>query len=267
MRAGLSARRGSRHAPRRSARPGTPPAAAAAGRSAAISTGDVDRDAVDGRRSLARSVIYMCVHSTEGAMGIVVNQPAAHISFTDFLVQLEVVPAAELIQLPSRAGGVQVLRVDRSTPSAVSCCTRATSSSRTRPCRSTKASALRRRSTSSRRSPAARTAERDPRARLCRVGRRGSSRTRSSITAIARCAGRCRANLRPGHRRQIRAGAEEDRHRSRHALERSRARVITIRSTKVYCTTRLRGAGSLCSTGTSACSSALASSAPIGSPK
>jgi putative transcriptional regulator len=58
----------------------------------------------------ARSVIYMCVHSTEGAMGIVVNQPAAHISFADLLVQLEVVPAAELIQLPSRAGGVQVLR-------------------------------------------------------------------------------------------------------------------------------------------------------------
>jgi putative transcriptional regulator len=57
-----------------------------------------------------RSVIYMCVHSTEGAMGIVVNQPAAHISFTDLLVQLEVVPAAELIQLPSRAGGVQVLK-------------------------------------------------------------------------------------------------------------------------------------------------------------
>jgi putative transcriptional regulator len=58
----------------------------------------------------ARSVIYMCVHSTEGAMGIVVNQPAPHISFTDLLVQLEVVPAAELIQLPSRAGGVQVLK-------------------------------------------------------------------------------------------------------------------------------------------------------------
>ena len=44
----------------------------------------------------ARSVIYVCAHSTEGAMGIVVNQPAAHISFADLLVQLEVVPAAEL---------------------------------------------------------------------------------------------------------------------------------------------------------------------------
>ena len=50
----------------------------------------------------ARSVIYVCAHSTEGAMGIVVNQPASHISFADLLVQLEVIPAAELIQLPRR---------------------------------------------------------------------------------------------------------------------------------------------------------------------
>jgi putative transcriptional regulator len=55
-------------------------------------------------------VIYVCAHSTEGAMGIVVNQPAAHISFADLLVQLEVVPAAELIKLPSGAGGVKVLK-------------------------------------------------------------------------------------------------------------------------------------------------------------
>src|SRR6266403_3076453 len=58
----------------------------------------------------ARSVIYVCAHSTEGAMGIVVNQPAAHISFADLLVQLEVIPAAELITLPSGAGGVKVLK-------------------------------------------------------------------------------------------------------------------------------------------------------------
>jgi putative transcriptional regulator len=58
----------------------------------------------------ARSVIYVCAHSTEGAMGIVVNQPAAHISFADLLVQLEVIPAADLIQLPTRAGGVRVLK-------------------------------------------------------------------------------------------------------------------------------------------------------------
>ena len=58
----------------------------------------------------ARSVIYICAHSSEGAMGIVVNQPAPHISFTDLLVKLDVIPAADLIKLPSRAGGVKVLK-------------------------------------------------------------------------------------------------------------------------------------------------------------
>jgi putative transcriptional regulator len=58
----------------------------------------------------SRSVIYVCAHSSEGAMGIVVNQPAANINFPDLLVQLEVIPAADLIQLPRRAGGVKVLK-------------------------------------------------------------------------------------------------------------------------------------------------------------
>src|SRR5438105_5098211 len=43
-------------------------------------------------------------------MGIVVNQPAANINFSDLLVQLEVIPAADLIQLPPRAGMVKVLK-------------------------------------------------------------------------------------------------------------------------------------------------------------
>src|SRR6202047_4995805 len=63
-----------------------------------------------GDERFARSVIYVCAHSTEGAMGIVVNQPAANVSFPDLLVQLEVIPTSELIQLRSRAGGVQVLK-------------------------------------------------------------------------------------------------------------------------------------------------------------
>jgi putative transcriptional regulator len=63
-----------------------------------------------GDERFARTVIYVCAHSTEGAMGIVVNQPASHISFPDLLVQLEVIPAAELIQLPPKAGGVKVLK-------------------------------------------------------------------------------------------------------------------------------------------------------------
>ena len=58
----------------------------------------------------SRSVIYICAHSSEGAMGIIVNQPAANISFPDLLVKLDVIPAADAIQLRSRAGGVKVLK-------------------------------------------------------------------------------------------------------------------------------------------------------------
>src|SRR5262245_19717593 len=63
-----------------------------------------------GDERFARSVIYVCAHSSEGAMGIIVNQPAPHISFPDLLVQLDVVGATELIQLPPRAGVVKVLK-------------------------------------------------------------------------------------------------------------------------------------------------------------
>src|SRR5690349_11203438 len=57
-----------------------------------------------------RSLIYVCAHSSEGAMGIVVNQRAGNIKFPDLLVQLEVIPAAERIQLPTRAEDVRVLK-------------------------------------------------------------------------------------------------------------------------------------------------------------
>ena len=58
----------------------------------------------------ARTLIYVCAHSSDGAMGIVVNQPAANIKFPDLLVQLDVIPAADLIQLPRKAGVVKVLK-------------------------------------------------------------------------------------------------------------------------------------------------------------
>ncbi len=58
----------------------------------------------------ARTVIYVCAHSNEGAMGIVVNQWAQNIKFPDLLVQLEVIPAAERIELPTRAEDVKVLK-------------------------------------------------------------------------------------------------------------------------------------------------------------
>jgi putative transcriptional regulator len=58
----------------------------------------------------ARSLIYVCAHSSEGAMGIVVNHLAPNINFSDLLVKLDVIPAADVIQLPSRAGVVKVMR-------------------------------------------------------------------------------------------------------------------------------------------------------------
>jgi putative transcriptional regulator len=58
----------------------------------------------------ARSVIYMCAHSSEGAMGIIVNHLAANINFSELLVQLDVIPAGELIQLPTGAEAVKVLK-------------------------------------------------------------------------------------------------------------------------------------------------------------
>ncbi|MBO0755911.1 MAG: YqgE/AlgH family protein [Bradyrhizobiaceae bacterium] len=58
----------------------------------------------------ARTLIYVCAHSSAGAMGIVVNQAAGNVNFPDLLVQLEVIPAADVIQLPSRAETVKVLK-------------------------------------------------------------------------------------------------------------------------------------------------------------
>jgi putative transcriptional regulator len=57
----------------------------------------------------ARSVIYICAHSAEGAMGIVLNRPAANVSMPDLLVQLEIVPEKERIRLPQKVESMQVL--------------------------------------------------------------------------------------------------------------------------------------------------------------
>jgi len=58
----------------------------------------------------SRSLIYICAHSSEGAMGIIVNHPAPNIDFSDLLVKLDVIPAKEVIRLPSRADVVKVMR-------------------------------------------------------------------------------------------------------------------------------------------------------------
>ena len=49
----------------------------------------------------ARSVIYLCAHSADGAMGIILNQRAPNISFTELLEQLNIVPPQDRIRLPS----------------------------------------------------------------------------------------------------------------------------------------------------------------------
>jgi putative transcriptional regulator len=48
----------------------------------------------------SRSVIYVCAHSSEGAMGIIINQRAPNISFTELLEQLNIVPPEDRISLP-----------------------------------------------------------------------------------------------------------------------------------------------------------------------
>lgn len=57
----------------------------------------------------ARSVIYLCAHSEEGAMGIVVNQPSRVKNFPELLVQLQVIAPQERISLPRGAEEIQVL--------------------------------------------------------------------------------------------------------------------------------------------------------------
>ncbi|MFC0283874.1 YqgE/AlgH family protein [Camelimonas abortus] len=57
----------------------------------------------------ARSVIYLCAHSDEGAMGLVVNKPARGLSLADLLRQLEIIDDAS-IRLPSASERVKVVR-------------------------------------------------------------------------------------------------------------------------------------------------------------
>jgi putative transcriptional regulator len=53
-----------------------------------------------------RSVIYMCAHSAEGAMGLIINQRAGHISFSELLEQLQItVPEDGSEEMPVHVGG------------------------------------------------------------------------------------------------------------------------------------------------------------------
>jgi len=64
-------------------------------------------------KRFARSVVYMCAHSADGAMGIVINKLAGEVTFRDLLVQLDIVQARDEPDLP---GGVDNVRVHRGGP-------------------------------------------------------------------------------------------------------------------------------------------------------
>ncbi|TIM22369.1 MAG: hypothetical protein E5Y69_29995, partial [Mesorhizobium sp.] len=49
-----------------------------------------------------RSVIYICAHSDEGAMGLIINQ-TQQMLFPDLLVQLGIMNEQEAIRLPAQA--------------------------------------------------------------------------------------------------------------------------------------------------------------------
>ena len=63
-------------------------------------------------KRFARSVIYLCAHSAEGAMGLIINQRAPHISFPELLGQLSIGTSdgddsmqSELIDMQVHVGG------------------------------------------------------------------------------------------------------------------------------------------------------------------
>ncbi len=58
----------------------------------------------------ARTVIYLCAHSADGAMGIVVNKRARKITFKELLAQLNLVEAGAPIKVRRKASEVQVLK-------------------------------------------------------------------------------------------------------------------------------------------------------------
>ncbi|WP_068318569.1 YqgE/AlgH family protein [Polycladidibacter hongkongensis] len=60
----------------------------------------------DGR--FAHSVIYLCAHSEEGAMGIILNDPAENINFSQLLSQLNILPQGDEFELPHALRNMKV---------------------------------------------------------------------------------------------------------------------------------------------------------------
>jgi putative transcriptional regulator len=54
------------------------------------------------------SVIYLCSHSEQGAMGLVVNQVAQHLSLEELLIQLDILNDDNPIRLPEQVRDMNV---------------------------------------------------------------------------------------------------------------------------------------------------------------
>lgn len=58
----------------------------------------------------ARSLVYVCAHSSEGAMGIILNQLSPQLTFPQLLLQLDVISEGEQIRLPALAKRMRVMQ-------------------------------------------------------------------------------------------------------------------------------------------------------------
>jgi putative transcriptional regulator len=63
-----------------------------------------------GDERFERSLIYLCAHSSDGAMGIVLNRPALDLNVPDLLIQLDILPEEERIRLPQTIDKMPVLK-------------------------------------------------------------------------------------------------------------------------------------------------------------
>lgn len=61
-----------------------------------------------GDERFEKTVVFLCAHSAEGAMEIVINRRARNVSFVDLLTQLNVVDSEDAIRLPETARRVAV---------------------------------------------------------------------------------------------------------------------------------------------------------------
>ncbi len=51
------------------------------------------------------SVVYMCAHSSEGAMGLILNKPASDLDLASLMQQIGITPTDKMRNMPIRFGG------------------------------------------------------------------------------------------------------------------------------------------------------------------